>query len=99
LTSSLHIDGHRADLVILKTARANAAYEGRDFITSQDILWAAELALGHRRKGGPFSEGGVNTTALQNQLQQIEQQWGEGDEDANAQMQPQSDEQKKKANR
>src|SRR5262245_58573381 len=29
LTSSLHIDGHRADLVILKTARAHAAFEGR----------------------------------------------------------------------
>src|SRR5690606_6541747 len=41
LTSSLHIDGHRADLVILKTARAHAAFEGRTQINQNDILLAA----------------------------------------------------------
>ncbi len=30
LTSSLNVDGHRADLVILKAAKANAAFEGRE---------------------------------------------------------------------
>ena len=39
LTSSLHVDGHRADLVILKAARAHAAFEGRDRITEHDICW------------------------------------------------------------
>ena len=29
LTSSLNVDGHRADLVILKAARAQAAFDGR----------------------------------------------------------------------
>ena len=29
LTASLNVDGHRADLVILKTARSHAAFEGR----------------------------------------------------------------------
>src|SRR6185369_10707899 len=42
LTSSLGVDGHRADLVILKTARAHAASEGRNRITERDILIAAE---------------------------------------------------------
>src|SRR5574341_743625 len=37
LTSSLHIDGHRADLVILKTARAQAAYEARYHVEHTDI--------------------------------------------------------------
>ena len=45
LTSSLQIDGHRADLVILKTARAQAAYDGRKKINQQDILLATELAI------------------------------------------------------
>ena len=45
LTSSLNVDGHRGDLVILKAARAHAAFEGRDKITDKDIALAAELAF------------------------------------------------------
>src|SRR5512136_707212 len=45
LTSSLSVDGHRSDLVILKTARAHAAFEERSAITDRDIALAAELAL------------------------------------------------------
>ncbi len=50
LTASLNVDGHRADLVILKAARAQAAFEGRKAITDRDIALAAELALPHRIK-------------------------------------------------
>lgn len=71
LTGDLQIDGHRADLVILKTARANAAFEGRAYITNDDILIAAELALPHRIRRGPFSEATLNTDELSNQLSQI----------------------------
>ena len=41
-------NGTRADLVILKAARAQAAFEGRTSITDHDIALAAELALPHR---------------------------------------------------
>jgi len=54
LTSSLNVDGHRPDLVILKAARAQAALDGRISITHRDIALAAELALPHRLKGGSF---------------------------------------------
>ena len=37
LTASLNVEGHRADLVILKTARAQAAFDGRLSITDRDI--------------------------------------------------------------
>jgi len=37
LTASLNVDGHRADLVILKAARAEAAFEGRTKINDHDI--------------------------------------------------------------
>ena len=40
MTSQLHIDGHRADLVILKGARAHAAFQGRNTISNRDILVA-----------------------------------------------------------
>jgi Mg-chelatase subunit ChlI len=100
LTSGLHIDGHRADLVILKTARAHAAFEGRTFITSQDILLATELAIPHRLKRGPFADAQVSMSALSNQLQQLQQQYGDGDDDMQGQTSDQNaDDSKKKANR
>ncbi len=70
LTASLQVDGHRADLVILKTARAHAALEGRRAITSRDILLAAELALPHRFKRGPFQETPISFVELQERLEQ-----------------------------
>lgn len=56
MMSQLGVDGHRADLVVLKTARAHAAFEGRTSISDRDILLAAELALPHRLKRHPLQE-------------------------------------------
>lgn len=56
MMAELGVDGHRADLVILKTARAQAAFEGRTRITDRDILLAAELALPHRLKRHPLQQ-------------------------------------------
>jgi Mg-chelatase subunit ChlI len=80
LTSGLHIDGHRADLVILKAARAQAAFEGRKYITKQDILMAAELALPHRLKRGPFADAQMSMANVEEQVDQVMSEWGEGDE-------------------
>jgi Mg-chelatase subunit ChlI len=70
LTASFKVDGHRADIVILRTARAQAAYEGRVLITDRDILLAAELALPHRMKKQPFQESVLNPDQLQNNMRQ-----------------------------
>jgi Mg-chelatase subunit ChlI len=80
LTSGLHIDGHRADLVILKTARAHAALGGRKHIENSDILLAAELAIPHRLKRGPFADAQMSMAALEEQMEQVSSEWGEGDE-------------------
>lgn len=72
LTSSFHVDGHRADLVILKAARAHAAFEGRSSITDRDIALAAELALPHRLRRGPFQQVEVNIDDLQSHIEQIQ---------------------------
>jgi len=77
LTSSLHVDGHRADLVILKAARAQAAFEGRTQITDSDITLAAELALPHRMRRGPFDEQAVTGEQLMQRLQQTSAEWAE----------------------
>ncbi len=70
LTASLHVDGHRADLVILKAARAHAAFEGRDRIADRDIAIAAELALPHRMKRGPFEQAELSLDELQQRIEQ-----------------------------
>ena len=72
LTASLHVDGHRSDLVILKTARAHAAFEGRNAITDRDIALAAELALPHRLKRGPFQQAEMTMEDLQERIEQLQ---------------------------
>lgn len=74
LTASLHVDGHRADLVILKAARAHAAFEGRDRLSDRDIALAAELALPHRLRRGPFQQTEVSFDELQARIQQVQTQ-------------------------
>jgi len=49
-------DGHRADLTMIKAARALAAFEGRRETARQDLFLAARLALPHRVKRRPFEE-------------------------------------------
>jgi Mg-chelatase subunit ChlI len=72
LTSSLNVDGHRSDLVILKTARAHAAFELRKAITDRDIALAAELALPHRIKRGPFHQAEMTMEDLQERIEQLQ---------------------------
>ena len=71
LTSSLNVDGHRADLVILKAARAQAAFEGRTKINDHDIALAAELALPHRIKRTPFQQAEMTTEQLQERIEHL----------------------------
>ena len=71
LTASLNVDGHRADLVILKAARAQAAFEGRTKINDHDIALAAELALPHRIKRSPFQQAEMTTEQLQERIEQL----------------------------
>lgn len=72
LTSSLNVDGHRGDLVILKTARAHAAFEGRAEINERDIILAAELALPHRIRRGPFQQAEITLEDLQDRIEQLQ---------------------------
>jgi Mg-chelatase subunit ChlI len=72
LTTSLNVDGHRADLVILKTARAHSAFEGRTAIIDRDIALASELALPHRIKRGPFQQTEITMDDLQEKIEQLQ---------------------------
>ena len=90
LTGSFKVDGHRADIVILRTARAQAALDGRLQINDNDILLAAELALPHRMKKQPFQDSTMNLDQLQNNVRQAraeaDQQPDDGGESEGMQM-------------
>jgi Mg-chelatase subunit ChlI len=97
LTTSLKVDGHRADLVILKAARAHAAFEGRSSLTDHDIALAAELALPHRLKHGPLQQVEANLFNLDEQIEQIQSDLTNMEESASsaAQSIPDGSEKKK----
>lgn len=97
LTSSLEVDGHRADLVILKTARAQAAFDGREAITPHDIALAAELALPHRVKAGPFRQSEMGVQALEAHIEQLKGQSSTGDKKDPNEDQQETETPKKKA--
>ena len=69
LTTSLGVEGHRADLVILRAARAHAALQSRESISDNDVLIAAQLALPHRVKNGPFESVSLGIGELEQRLQ------------------------------
>lgn len=77
LMSEMQVDGHRADIVILKTAIAHAAYANRTKINTEDILVAAKLALPHRLKRQPFQDTSVQLQQLGARLEEVRQQAGE----------------------
>ncbi len=80
LTSEMEVDGHRADIVILKTALAQAAFEGREQICETDILLAAELALPHRLRRRPFEETQTKMEKLAERIERARCELGENGE-------------------
>jgi len=96
LTASLNVDGHRADLVILKAARAHAAYEGREAITERDIVLAAELALPHRIKRGPFQQAEITPEQLQERIESLQGASPDGEPSEVSEKEPEADSVKKK---
>ncbi|MFB9753687.1 ATP-binding protein [Paenibacillus hodogayensis] len=52
----LEVDGHRADITMIKTAATLAAWEGRLAAEAGDLREAAALVLPHRLRRKPFEE-------------------------------------------
>jgi magnesium chelatase subunit I len=59
-----NVDGHRADIIIDRTAKTYAAFEGRLEVTVEDIIMAAEMALPHRMRKQPFEEEEFSSVML-----------------------------------
>lgn len=53
---ALNIDGHRPDIVAVRTAKTLAAFKGLMEVTAEDILHVAQMAIGFRTRRGGFEE-------------------------------------------
>ena len=57
LAVELGVDGHRADITVIKTALTIAAFNARTEVELEDLKQAAKLVLPHRMRRRPFEEG------------------------------------------
>lgn len=65
------MEGHRADITMIRAARANAALEGRTSISKDDIEKVAPMVLGHRIRRKPFEDSRFNRGELEECLKKL----------------------------
>ncbi len=58
------VDGHRADITMMKTSITLAALKGRTEVFEEDVKEAAELVLSHRMRKKPFDNPSNNQDKL-----------------------------------
>ena len=81
LTVAMETDGHRADIAMMKAARAHAALEGRRQVSLDDLQLAAKLVLNHRINKTPLQKPGVNQEKIKEILEQhappdsVQEEW------------------------
>ena len=73
LCSEVSVDGYRADIAMMRTARAEAALDGRDRVTRDDVLTAARFVLPHRLKRLPFEEVALDDKVLERAMNALEE--------------------------
>ncbi|MCK4248313.1 MAG: VWA domain-containing protein, partial [Candidatus Omnitrophica bacterium] len=93
ITIEMAVDGHRADIFILKTAQTIAAYHQRTEVTEDDVREAAELVLSHRMRRKPFQEPKVDKEKLEQSIQKHKEQKSKKKEPNQEQMKENSDSQ------
>jgi len=97
----LGVKTHRAEIVITRTAKTIAAFEGRTEVRQEDVKRAMQLALAHRMRTKPFEPPTLNKEKLdesiekhqQEQKEQQQQQEPQHEHQHRDQKQPKKDEQ------
>ena len=64
LSIALDVDGHRADITMIKTALTIAAYNGKTAIDITDLEYAAIFALPHRLRKRPFDSSVLDVSVI-----------------------------------
>lgn len=71
ITTHFGVDGHRADITMLKAAKANAALEGNDEVSKDDVVAVAGMVMSHRLRRRPFEEEQFDPEELERCLEAI----------------------------
>ena len=66
----LGVKTHRAEIVITRTAKTIAAFDGRREVDQVDVKKAMELALAHRMRSRPFEPPTLNKEKLEKSMSQ-----------------------------
>jgi len=66
----LGVKTHRAEIVITRTAKTIAAFDGRTEVNQEDVKKAMELALAHRMRSRPFEPPTLNKERLEKSMSQ-----------------------------
>ncbi|MBW1740954.1 MAG: ATP-binding protein [Deltaproteobacteria bacterium] len=61
----MNVDGHRADIMMMKASKTLAAFNGRKEVLKEDVQSAADMALQHRMRRKPFQKPGVQAEKLE----------------------------------
>lgn len=64
ISLALGVDGHRADITLIKAGIAHAALVGRATVTAEDLQRVSRLVLAHRLRRRPFEEGAADWSAV-----------------------------------
>ena len=68
MSIALGVDGHRADITVIKTALTHAAFFGRAEVAEEDLKAAAHLALPDRMRRRPFEDGELDWAEVEKLL-------------------------------
>ena len=71
LSAHFKMEGHRADLALMRSARANAAFEGRENITRDDFIAVAPMVLSHRIKKKAFEKTSLDMSEVRSCLSKM----------------------------
>ena len=66
----LEVKTHRAEIIISRTAKTIAAFEGRSEVNGEDVKTAMRLALAHRMRSRPFEPPALNQELLEKSIAQ-----------------------------
>ncbi|MDD1723818.1 MAG: putative cobaltochelatase [Methanospirillum sp.] len=68
------VDGHRADIIMMKTAKTIAAFNDRTEVNEDDVREAAELVLSHRMRSQPFSDQQMDKDKVEESIEKSQQE-------------------------